>query len=123
METKSIQPIFDIVSNCLPAKWSKIAMYFSYSGNAFMGKFYVDEGKGYKDCYNLECGRPLIKQALRSMDAILKEERCALPDDKKWSICTIFIQEDGKFNVSYSYDDIGETFIERLGDWEKQYIR
>ena len=123
METKSIQLLFDIVSNCLPAKWYKIAMYFSYSGNAFIGKFYVDEGKGYKDCYNLGCERQAIKQILRSMEAIVVKERNELPEGNRWSIFTVFIQENGRFNVSYSYDDISETFLDQLSEWEKQYIR
>ena len=123
MESNNFQTIFNIISDYLPKKWDKVAMYFLCSGNMFISKFYVDMGNGFVDCYNLGYQRPVLGRIFRSLEAVLIKERTELPPKNVWSVFTMLVDSNGKFEADYEYEDVSETFIEHQKKWEEKHIK
>ena len=121
-EQKNFQKIFDYITDYLPKNWEKLALYFAFSGNMSSHKFYVDTGNGYIDCFHMGYDKSILNNIFLSLEDMLIDERNKLPNDKQWSIFTMFVDSKGKFNVDYQYGDISHDFVERHLQWEEKYI-
>lgn len=123
MET-NIQQIHDAIADYLPDSWERYAVYFAISGNMFEFKYYVDEGKGYVDCYALGGYNAVSFYSLAiEMKQILSSERNKLPKREQWSVFTMSVDSTGKFKVEYFYDDISKSYIAYRQEWEAKHVR
>lgn len=122
MEPKSFQKIFDCISDYLPTNWRKLAFYFAFSGNMSSHKFYVDMGNGYVDCFHMGYTKEILNNIFFPIEDILIEERENMPENKRWSIFTMFAYSTGKFEANYEYGDISKTFVEHQKQWEEKNI-
>ena len=55
--------------------------------------------------------------------AFIKQTRNNLPENKRWSVFTMFISSSGKFKTNFSYDNISKTYIEYRNNWEIENIK
>ena len=123
MEPKKYQEIFSKVYPHLPEKWEKVALYFLFSGNMISHEFYVDSGFGYISCFGLGYNDSTLHSIFNSLEDILTQERAKLPEDKIWSVFTMFVDSSGKFDVNFKYGNMSKNFIKFQEKWEKKYIR
>ena len=118
------QKVYGEVADYLPKGWKSVAIYYAVSGNMTHFKYYVDSGKGYVNCFNLnECGKENFKKIRSGLDNILLEDRKNLQQSKQWSVFTMFISSAGNFETNFGYDDISEDFLNYHENWEKENIK
>ena len=97
-----------------------MAIYYAVVDNIVDFKYYLDEGKGYIDCFNLkDYSKEKFRDLRFAVDDVLLEDRKYLPQDKQWSVFTMFISNTGKFETNFSYDNISEDFYKWHENWEK----
>ncbi len=117
-----INNVYKCVEKYLPKKWKNLALYFLFSGNMVLRKFYVDEGAGFKDCFNMGYDKSTLRQIFYAIEDILYQEREKLSSTKRWNVFSLFVDSEGKFELNLEYDDVSETFIEHQEQWESVYI-
>ena len=116
--------VYNLISEHLPENWDKLAVYYATSGSMFELKYYVDSGKGYVDCNNLkEYDENNFYKLTIDVHSFIKQIRSNLPENKRWSVFTMFISSSGKFETNFSYDDISKSYIEYRNNWEKENIK
>ena len=122
-DSQIFQKVYDILLDYLPKSWDRLAIYYAVIDNMVDFKYYVDEGNGYVDCFNLKDYSKEKFRALRfGIDDVLLEDRKKLQQDKQWSVFTMFVSSSGKFETDFSYEDISETFHQFHENWEKENI-
>ena len=122
-DSEIFQKVYDIISDYLPESWDRLAVYYAVVENMVDFKYYVDEGNGYVDCFKLKEYSKEKFRALRfGIDDVLLEDRKELPQDKQWSVFTMFVLSSGKFETNFGYDNISETFHEYHEKWEKENL-
>lgn len=121
MNNQIFQSVFDILQESLAEQWDKIVLYVIYLDGSYSMKYYIKEGEKYKDCYSLAyLEESQIEDVFMDIDDILREERNQLSD--KWSVMTAVFDARGKFQVYYDYEDISESMISFIEEWEKKYL-
>ena len=116
--------VYNLISEHLPKKWDRLAIYYAVVNNMVDFKYYVDLGKGYVACFNLKDFSKESFRALRSaLGDVLLEERKQLQQDKQWSVFSMFVSSSGKFKINFGYDNISETFHQYHENWEKENIK
>lgn len=122
-DSEIFQKVYDIISYYLPESWGRLAIYYAVVDNIVDFKYYLDEGKGYVDCFNLkDYSKEKFRDLRFAIDDVLLEDRKHLPQDKQWSVFTMFISSSGKFETNFSYEDISETFHQYHEKWEKENL-
>ena len=117
------QKVYDVISDYLPEEWKRVAIYYAVVDNIVDFKYYLDEGKGYVDCFNLkDYSKEKFRDLRFAIDDVLLEDRKHLQQDKQWSVFTMFISSTGKFETNFSYDNISEDFHKWHENWEKENI-
>lgn len=119
----NFQNIYNILEDYLPNKWKKIAIYYSFFGNSAGGKFYINNGKGFIDCFQLGYQQKDIIKSLMQIQNIIDYERSKLPKNKQFTEFEMIVDQTGKFNVNYGYDDISEISLKRQQEWEDKNIK
>ena len=120
----NVQQIHGAIANHLPDSWERYVIYFAISNNMFEFKYYVDEGKGFVDCYALAGYDDSAFYSLAlEIKQMLSFERNKLPKRKQWSVFTMSVASTGKFNVEYFYDNISKTYITYRQEWEAKHVR
>ena len=123
-DPQMFQGVYNLISEHLPENWDKLAVYYAISGSMFEFKYYVDSGKGYVDYNNLkEYDENNFYKLTIDVHSFIKQTRNNLPENKRWSVFTMFISSSGKFETNFSYDDISKTYIEYRNNWEKENIK
>ena len=123
-DPQMFQGVYDLISEHLPEKWDRLAVYYAVDGNMIDFKYYVDEGKGYIDCYSKKDRNREKHRELRfALDEILYDERLRLEPKKRWSVFTMFVYSSGKFETNFSYEDISENTLAYHQKWEKENIK
>ena len=123
-DAQMFQGVYNLISEHLPEGWVNLAIYYATSGTMFEFKYYVDSGKGYVDCSNLkEYNENNFYKLAIDVHTFIKQTRNNLPENKRWSVFTMFVSSSGKFKTNFSYDNISKTYIEYRNNWEKQNIK
>lgn len=61
-----------------------MAIYYAVVDNIVDFKYYLDEGKGYVDCFNLkDYSKEKFRDLRFAIDDVLLEDRKHLPQDKQ----------------------------------------
>ena len=123
MEGQVIQQVFDLINDFLPAGWKKMAFYAGYTSCSYEMKFFVDKGKGYVDCFKIyDIDGFEIFDLFENIDNVLTQQRKKLKKKDKWTVFTMLVDSNGKFNVYFDYQDISEISIEYFMQWQKKYL-
>lgn len=123
-DPQMFQGVYNLILKHLPEKWERLAVYYATAGSMFELKYYVDSGMGYVDCCNLkEYDENNFYKLTIDVHSLIKQTRNNLPEDKRWSVFTMFISSSGKFETNFSYDDISKTYIEYRNKWENENIK
>ena len=122
MNVMPFQEIYNTISPTLPEKWKKIVILFSYLGESYIFKYYIQKINGeYIDCYQIPgVSEDDILSILSDLDDIVYPVRKKLRD--KWKTATMIIKSDGSFNCEFDYDTQSDDMIKYIEDWKKKYL-
>ena len=122
MSGEILQEVVDLLLNYLPKKWKSFALYSEFVGSMSMTKFYIDSGKGYKDCYQFGYDRQSLIELFFKIEAVLLSERNQLKGKKRWNVFTMFVDSEGNLEFKLDYTDISKTYVNYCIEWEKENI-
>lgn len=111
---KSIGDLFEL----LPNGWERVVLYSEIDPLHYNIFFYVKYNGSYYQCYNLE---KLCNTTGDEVDQFAEKwHEIALKHKKKeeWSAYTVTIENSGKFEVEYAYEDEFD-----LDSWKAQYLQ
>ena len=124
MDEKIYQKILDLTIGYVPEDFEKIVFYIAYTDGGYEIKYYVKDNKQYIDCYNIESvNDDELVDLFDDIDKVISKERKKLDKDNVWSIMTLVISADGKFNAYFSYDDIVDNEVENFKKWKSKYLK
>lgn len=104
IQQKMYQDIVDILIPHLTKNWEKIALIDGEFENFYSVKFYLDNGRGYKDCFDLYDKTFLLDDLFIKIHNTIRKVRNCLPSKHKWNYFKMFINNKGKFEVDYEYN-------------------
>lgn len=135
MDNRNYESLFQKIGNCLnaiiPTKWKKIFYnielypdvvsyhYCFYDAN--IGKL-VQHGNIEKEYGGNRNQRRIMERELINLIKKLNDEY-AKNNQERWTTMTFILQNDGKFNIDYGYEDLYATSeMDRRELWEKKYL-
>lgn len=118
MTNEMYQKIADVVVPLLPDGWDKVSLYAQLAEGTYEFMFYVAQNGKFTYCFDL--GRD--EEILDAFDSLYNT---ILPDwqEKKWSVCTILIERNGKCSIDYDYSIFPEDGLVYKQKWEEKYLQ
>ena len=124
MNEKLFQNIFEKIQDVLPHDWKRVMFYAGYTKGSYSMKYYVDNGDGYIDCFNLgNIKKTQLIQLFMSIDKIISCERKSLEENNKWTVLSMFVSSDGMVKTEFDYTDISENIISYENKWKQKYLK
>lgn len=118
MENTLYSQIAEKLVKVLPDNWEKAHLYAQITNSAYEFFFYALVDKKYIQCFDLD-NTDEILNVFDELNDIL------FPDwqEKKWSVCTYSLDNNGHVNVDYDYSEVSDDIIlEYKTKWEKKYL-
>ncbi|MGV2804247.1 DUF600 family protein [Clostridium perfringens] len=137
METKKMGEIYGVIANKLndmiPDKWEKIYLYAEVLDDSREVYFYFKSltnkelvyGHDIPKIYNVD--KSIYRQLLRELVSSIVELYNEYKENNEdvWTNLTFFLENTGRFNIKYNYDDILNsefTAGERQIIWEYEVL-
>ncbi|WP_419893141.1 immunity protein YezG family protein [Oceanobacillus kimchii] len=135
METKNMEEIYqevaDILVNMVPEEWNRILLYAE-----------IREGYRKVFFYYYTNNNPIYSLDIPDLFQIDEDSFESLEDDlyncfsalwnefksqdvqEPWTSLTFILDNSGKMNIDYGYEDISELSpVEKQDDWEEKYLK
>lgn len=116
-----VNNIYSLICDVLPKKWNKVIFYdFTFESGRYSTKFYVNKKNVYIDCFSLSNSNSEIMDKLSKIHEefnIIKQS-----NSEKCNSCTLIINNDGKYNLSFDYYQIDDANMNWLIDWKKKNL-
>jgi hypothetical protein len=124
MDHEIFQEVFNLIEVYLPEGWKKVAFFGGYTEGSYSMKFYIQNSDGkYVDCYNISgVKKSTLIDTFIKIDSVLSKQRAALEQGKKWTVFTMLVDEDGKMNTYYDYDNHSDNMISYEKEWMEKYL-
>lgn len=122
-EEEIVRSIYESLS-ALPVSWEEAVFYAEYGEASFQMEFYLcSEQKNYVKCFDIpEVSEEQLDMMFWNLNKVIKPLREELPDDRKWSNCTVRLHNDGRFKIDFDYTDLRDCAYEYHQAWKKKYL-
>ena len=118
MTNKMYQEIADGIVPVLPNGWDKVCLYAQFAEGTYEFLFYVMQNGQYTYCFDLGRDEEVLDAFDRLYDVMLPDWQ-----EKKWSVCTILLENGGKCSIDYDYSIFPEDGMAYKQQWEEKYLQ
>ena len=124
MNENVFQTILDKIIDYVPEGWNKIVFYSCYTNGSYSMKFYVKKSDNtYIDCFSIPgVSRGSLIKTFIDIDKIISSQRNDFEEDKRWTVLTMTVDNDGNMKTNYEYDDHSEDMIKYEEKWKNNNL-
>lgn len=126
------QQIANTLVNIIPEEWKKIFLYAEFrEGYKKVFFYYYPETEGepvysldITDLFNVDEDEfDVLENELYNCFSRLREE-FKEQEQEQWTNLTFMLDNTGKMNINYGYEDISERSpVEKQDKWEAEYLK